>query len=84
MAELLEKSGSSGALLLGNEVGSEEDPFDPGRQGAYFQTEAEVKSGALEVRNLMQQQRELDPVLAPVLGMLEQAAKRGRGLYVTF
>jgi hypothetical protein len=84
IAELLEKSGSSGALTLGSALGPEEAPFDPGRQGAYFQTEAEVQQGLRDVRALLERHPLLAEPLAPLEGMLSQAARRGQGLYVTF
>jgi hypothetical protein len=84
LAELLEESGSSGALLLGSPLGAADREFDPGRQGAYFQSPDEVKAGLAALRALLEAQPALASDLAPVQGMLQQAARNGHGLFVTF
>lgn len=83
IADLLEESGSTGSLTLGEPLGPEDASFDPTRQGAYFQTEAEVASAYAEVATLSATQAGLKEALAPLHGMLGQAAKLKKGLYVT-
>lgn len=83
VADLLEGSGSTGALTLGEPLGPEEACFDPSRQGAYFQTEAEISSGLAELSALIAREPALSEPLAPLRGMLGQAARQKKGLYVT-
>lgn len=84
IGELLEKWGSSMALTLGTPLGTLEAPFDPGRQGAYFQTAADVTAALTSLQALLQAQPSLAAELAPLQGMLQQSARSRRGLYVTF
>jgi len=84
IGELLDKSGSSRAITLGAPLGTPEAPFDPGRQGAYFQTAADVADALTGLQTLLQAQPSLASELAPLQGMLQQAARSRRGLYVTF
>ncbi len=83
IADLLEGSGSTGAFTLGEPLGPEEAPFDPSRQGAYFQTEAEIAAALAEVRVLLAREPSLKEPLSPLEGMLGQAARQKKGLYVT-
>lgn len=83
IADLLEESGSSGALTLGEPLGPEEACFDPGRQGTYFQTEEEVASAFAELDGLLAREPALREPLAPLAGMLGQATRQKKGLYVT-
>lgn len=83
IAELLEQSGSSGALTLGEQLGPDDACFDPSRQGAYFQSEAEVRDAAAELGAVLARQPVLAEPLSPLRGMLEEAARQKKGLYVT-
>jgi hypothetical protein len=84
IGELLEKSGLNPAITLGTPLGRSEAPFDPGRQGAYFQTGIEVSQALTELQALLQAQPSLATELMPLQGMLQQSARSRRGLYVTF
>lgn|GEM_PF-1032814 len=83
IGDLLEKSGVSPTMVLGTTLGPVEAPFDPGREGAYFQTAAEVSEALGQLQALLQKQPGLASDLAPLQGMLQQAARSRRGLYVT-
>ncbi len=84
IGELLQKSGLSPSLTLGTPLGTPEARFDPGRQGAYFQTAAEVSQALAQLQALLQAHVSLATELSPLQGMLQQAARGGRGLYITF
>jgi hypothetical protein len=84
LAELLEKSGLDPALTLGTPLGEEDAPFDPGRQGSYFQTPTEVAAAVAQLQALLQAQPALTTELLPLQGMFQQAARHRCGLYVTF
>ncbi len=84
LGELLEKSGSDPAIVLGTPLGPEGAEFDPGRQGSYFQTPVEVMTALEQLRNLLEAQPALATELAPLQGMFQQAARHRCGLYVTF
>ena len=78
------KAGLEPAITLGTALGPAEAPFDPGRQGSYFQTAAEVATALADLQALLQAQPALATELAPLQGMLQQAARHRLGLYVTF
>jgi hypothetical protein len=84
LGALLEKSGLDAALTLGAPLGQAEAAFDPGRQGSYFQTAAEVTAALTQLQTLLQAQPALATELAPLQGMFQQAARHRCGLYVTF
>jgi hypothetical protein len=84
IGDLLEQSGVSPTIVLGTALGPLEAPFDPGHEGAYFQTAAEVSEALIQLQTLLQAQPTLASELAPLQGMLQQAARGRRGLYVTF
>jgi hypothetical protein len=84
IGDLLENAGVSPTMVLGTALGPVEAPFDPGRQGAYFQTAAEVSEALVQLQALLQAKPALASELAPLQGMLQQAARGRRGLYVTF
>ncbi len=84
VGELLEKSGLDPALTLGAQLGQDDAPFDPGHQGSYFQTAAEVTAALAQLQSLLQAQPALATQLAPLQGMFQQAARHRCGLYVTF
>lgn len=84
LAEELEQAGASHQLMLGTPLGTEPNVFDPGRQGSYFQSESDVERGRASLSELVARSPELEGTLAPLLGMFQQAARQGRGLYVTF
>lgn len=78
--ERLAQLGASGSLLLGTSLPG----FDPGGAGSYFQSEAEVRQSLATLTSLVEREPQLATELAPALGMLQQAARSKRGLYVTF
>lgn len=84
IASDLEQAGVGAALLLGTPLGTAPKLFDPGRQGAYFQTEAEVRSSLGTLHQLVTKAPALSEPLAPLLGLFGQAVRAGKGLYVTF
>lgn len=80
----LTHAGEDAQLLLGAPFGPASQPFDPGQQGSYFQSEEEVERAHATVQRLAAKSPELAEALAPLLGMLGQATQQRRGLYVTF
>jgi hypothetical protein len=84
IGDLLEGAGSTGNLMLGASLGPESAPFDPSGEGSYFQTEVEVAAAERELLALLEQNPGLAAPLAALRGMLGQAVRQGRGLYVTF
>ena len=72
--------------LLGTPFGPPGAYFDPGRQGSYFQTPQEVvrslaRVQRIDLSNIDEDQRESWPQFEK---LLEECAKAGSGLYVTF
>jgi len=84
IGELLEKSGLSPNMVLGTALGPPQASFDPGRQGAYFQTASDVNAALAELQALLQAKPSLTTELLPLQGMLQECARTRRGLYVTF
>jgi hypothetical protein len=77
--ELLEQAGAS-SLVLGTPLPG----FDPGSQGSYFQSEAEVQQSLAALTALVEREPKLAAPLAPARGLLQEAVRLKRGLYVTF
>ncbi len=76
--EPLERELGASTAVLGQLVGVEDNYFDPGKMGAYFQSESDVRAHLREVERLSQ------PALQPLVELLRRAATAGAGLYVTF
>jgi len=64
--------------LLGTPFGPPQAPFDPGRQGSYFQTPLSVRQSMAAL------QGQAHPALGAFTAALAAVAERGNGLYVTF
>jgi len=74
------------AALLGTPFGPRGAYFDPGRQGSYFQTPQEVvrshtRLQRIDLSNMDRDQRESWEQFKK---LLEECAKAGSGLYLTF
>ena len=68
--------------VLGMTVGPSNSPFDPGKMGAYFQSEQQARRNAEYVSRLAQGKS--SEVLTETAQMLSEASRMNRGLYVTF
>ena len=80
--ERLQAAGlESAAIVLGHPLGSGQRYFDPGLQGAYFQSEQDVRAAlrALDERPIT----DSEP-LRNWREVLRRTADRAQGLYVTF
>jgi hypothetical protein len=64
--------------LLGFPVGPPKRLFDPGRQGSYFQTPAQVRESLAILKPLGV------PELDPFVKLMERCAAEGCGVYITF
>ena len=68
--------------ILGAILGPDDNPFDPGRLGSYFQTPEHIVGNYVY---LEKRSHELDvPELELGVRMLKQAMDANSGLYVTF
>ena len=74
------------AALLGTPFGPRGAYFDPGRQGSYFQTPHEVVRSLASIRriDLSNMDRDQRESWEQFKKLLEECAKAGSGLYVTF
>lgn len=68
--------------ILGSTIGPQNDPFDPGKMGAYFQTSDQVREHHKYLLDRFNG-KPLDEV-NEAIQMLEKAIKAKSGLYVTF
>jgi hypothetical protein len=64
--------------LLGKSFGPADNPFDPGRQGSYFKTPAEVEQSFASISSLN------DDGIGCFRDLLARSITSGKGLYVTF
>jgi hypothetical protein len=76
--------GRGGAVVLGKCFGASNQPFDPGRQGSYFQSPEFVRENLLLINRLMCLKTEDADALSKVKDMLQAASTRNKGLYITF
>jgi hypothetical protein len=68
--------------LLGRTIGPKDDPFDPGKIGAYFQSSEQVRQSYSLLTDLV---TERDPhMLKNAIEMLKKAIDANTGLYITF
>jgi hypothetical protein len=67
-----------GIALLGSPMGPQGNPFDPGRQGSYFQDPSVAASSLKTLAG--HRGSSLDPFIL----LLETAVASGNGVYVTF
>lgn len=77
-SELLAARGLGEALTLGTPLPG----FDPGKQGSYFQSPAQVSANLRALGELLGREPALASDLAPLRAMLDEG--RDAGLYVTF
>jgi hypothetical protein len=84
--DALEQAGLSGQVLLGTALGTPDRAlcFDPGRQGAYFQSQADVRHHLAQLVALEARESRPSAWLRAAQAMLQAAAAAGSGLYVTF
>ena len=74
----------SGEAVLGKPVGPDDNLFDPGKQGSYFQDEGQVRDNLESLMRLQQSAPDSKDVLSPLVEILQKAANAGEGLYITF
>jgi hypothetical protein len=84
LQELLEIEGLKQDIVLGEVFGSEENCFDPGKQGAYFQSSEQVSRNLQVIKNLIKRKPKVASELSQLLDMLQQASEVQKGLYITF
>lgn len=68
--------------ILGHTIGSNDNPFDPGKMGSYFQAPYQVQDHYRYVSTLARRQE--SDALRRAIEMLESVARAKTGLYVTF
>jgi len=66
--------------ILGSVVGPRVEPFDPGKMGSYFQSEAQVRKN----RQFLTALGKDSDAFRQAIHMLRQAEEANKGLYVTF
>jgi len=71
-------------VLLGRTLGRENNPFDPGKSGSYFQTKADLVSSLSRLELFLHSNPKLRPDFSKARRMLQCAADSKIGLYVTF
>jgi hypothetical protein len=84
LEQLLEAETGKGAMVLGTPFGPPGETFDPGKMGAYFQTEDEAQAHLQMLKNLLKEKPKLSDSLSAFIKMLEQAVEQKKGLYVAF
>jgi hypothetical protein len=72
------------AIILGSPVGSDNNYFDPGKLGSYFQSPVEVKRNLELLEDLIDEDPNLASFLDGTLQMLRSSSQADKGLYITF
>jgi hypothetical protein len=70
--------------ILGTPLGLQNDFFDPGKMGSYFQSPTVVNDNLQLLKKLNTENSINHPKLRTAIEMLEQPASSKKGLYVTF
>ncbi|TWT29251.1 hypothetical protein [Blastopirellula retiformator] len=68
--------------ILGLIVGSDNDPFDPGKMGSYFQSNGQVSESFGFLQQLAQEHSSEE--VNEAVELLQRATQAQKGLYVTF
>ena len=84
LQELLQSEGLKQDIVLGEVFGSEDNCFDPGKQGSYFQSSEQVNKNLQFINNLIKRKPEVASELGELVEMLQQASEVQKGLYITF
>lgn len=71
-------------IILGVPFGANNNYFDPGKMGAYFQSPTLVKDNLSAIKDLLEQKPKYFSDLEGVIKMLQKAVAKNQGLYVTF
>jgi hypothetical protein len=71
-------------IILGYSFGPDNNYFDPGRMGAFFQSPEQVKNHLQILQNFIEQKPDFAIKLKDLLSMLEQAEASEKGFYTTF
>jgi hypothetical protein len=80
---LNELLGEAARPTLGEPCGPPDNPFDPGQQGAFFQSPEQVKASLRQIEQLLSNQPGLAVELGEARAMLAPVAGANLGLYVT-
>ncbi|HBE18326.1 MAG TPA: hypothetical protein DEG17_01740 [Cyanobacteria bacterium UBA11149] len=72
------------SMILGEPFGSENNYFDPGKMGSYFQSPEQVKKNWQIIQNLVKFKFKKIDNLSILIGMFQQAVAIEQGLYITF
>jgi len=75
-------SALTNSCILGNTIGPQDGPFDPGKMGSYFQSPEEVLQSHKYLLHLLGSENGAD--LENALHMLKEAVDAKTGLYITF
>jgi hypothetical protein len=68
--------------ILGNTIGPDDNPFDPGKMGSYFQSVQGVRQNHRYLLNLAKKGQSEE--LSSAIEMLHKAVDAKTGLYITF
>jgi hypothetical protein len=82
--DLLSSKPECKVIILGLRIGSDNNYFDPGKLGSYFQSPVEVKRNLELLEDLIDQDPNLASFLDGTLQMLRYAGQADKGLYITF
>jgi hypothetical protein len=83
--DALQRVPERSTIVLGRPVvGGTGVTFDPGKMGSYLQTASDVQKSIATLKRLGSTDDEVEEEVAPLIALLEHAAKAGRGLYTTF
>jgi hypothetical protein len=70
--------------ILGNPIGKENNYFDPGKMGSYFQSLSMVMDNKNKIDILMKNKPSYIEFLTPVVSMFDFALMSKKGLYISF
>lgn len=82
--DLLSHKSNCKTIILGLPIGLDNNYFDPGKLGSYFQSPAEVKQHLRLLENIIDDNPDLASLLDSAFQMLQAASQVDKGLYITF
>ena len=82
--ELLSSQSGEGTSILGDKIGKEDNYFDPGKMGSYFQSLNTIIANKSKINFFTESQTERIELLNLVDCMFNAAISSKKGLYITF
>jgi hypothetical protein len=84
IGDVLSSESGESISIFGNSIGKNNNYFDPGKMGSYFQSSRMVKENKKRIDTLIKSKLVYREILAPASCMFDAASLSNQGLYISF